>query len=654
MNKTDAALAWAARGFRVFPLIENSAKPAWAGWTDTATTDAALIRAWWEGTDYNIGVCTTGMLVVDVDTKKGRPGLESWLRLGSFDTLTIRTRSGGYHLYYSGADVALNQGALGEGLDIRSHHGYVVAPGSVIDGAGYTVEIDAPVVPAPQHIVALCKPPRDKATNARDTLVDVDDDAAMILAADRVARTPGAVHGEQSQATYQLACAVRDFGVSEHGAATAMEEWAARCSPPIGPEDLRGIITNAYLYAQNAVGSKHPSVQFAGITIPPPPAPETRIEPPVIVSVSGFGRVRPLAELTVRPHVYHRLLMRRQITTLLAPGGVGKSLLMLTVAAHLAMGADCMGYKIKDAVPQNSIIYNAEDEIEEMEMRLHAICQTLGYDVHTVAARVCLLSGKSDGKLKLVRGGQSPEMDVEACKRVVALAVEHNVSVIGMDPLNKLHTVNANDNIAMSYVMEVIEEIAEQANCAVLLAHHTSKPGTGVRRSGNADTSQGAAAVVNGSRFVLTLNAPEDDDVSRYSLTAQERRLYLRLDDAKMNRVLDSGEALWIQKVSVNLWTGGGVESVGALQLADMHAKSEFVRNSMAETLHSEMQGAHVGAFKIKEAVQKLMSSNPIFGVLEPKQVEGRIKSYLAEPCVLPNGARLHAKIDGKEWIVTM
>ena len=106
MSKLDAALAWAARGFRVFPLPPNGTRPSadWAGWPEHATTDPDKIRAWWEGTDQNIAVCTTGMLVVDIDTKKGRDGMASWMSLhGGFDTLTVRTKSGGYHLYYGGA-----------------------------------------------------------------------------------------------------------------------------------------------------------------------------------------------------------------------------------------------------------------------------------------------------------------------------------------------------------------------------------------------------------------------------------------------------------------------------------------------------------------------------------------------------------------------
>lgn len=134
MSKVEAAVAWARRGFRVFTCLpdepgregnaKRAKKPTGEGWTEWATTDEATIRGWWSVADFNIGVLTDGMVVVDIDTKPGRDGMASWMQIyGGFDTLTVRTPSGGLHLYYTGANVALNQGALGAGLDIRSHHG---------------------------------------------------------------------------------------------------------------------------------------------------------------------------------------------------------------------------------------------------------------------------------------------------------------------------------------------------------------------------------------------------------------------------------------------------------------------------------------------------------------------------------------------------
>jgi hypothetical protein len=99
----------------VFPLSPGSKKPAFPkwNWTEGATDDAATITTW-SGRDYNYGVLTDGRIVADVDVKNGRPGMQSLLSivdLDELDTLTVRTPSGGKHLYYDGPNRSLSTGA---------------------------------------------------------------------------------------------------------------------------------------------------------------------------------------------------------------------------------------------------------------------------------------------------------------------------------------------------------------------------------------------------------------------------------------------------------------------------------------------------------------------------------------------------------------
>jgi hypothetical protein len=130
-------------------------------WSREATTDEAKIRAWWrKWPSANIGVATgpSGLLVVDVDNKNGKDGNGSLdtleLMWGDLlPTLTARTASGGRHIYLRG--LSRNSVCkLGPGLDVRSAGGYIVAPGSRLDGGGeYRWETDLPVAGAPGWLV---------------------------------------------------------------------------------------------------------------------------------------------------------------------------------------------------------------------------------------------------------------------------------------------------------------------------------------------------------------------------------------------------------------------------------------------------------------------------------------------------------------------
>lgn len=145
----EKALSLAARGFAVFPLQPNSKRPLpdSRGFKD-ATTNDFEIEAWWtEHPGANIGLypdaCRPRLLIVDVDIKKG--GAETASRLTAegllVPTRQVITPSGGWHLYYALPDgsppVASSVEKLGPGVDVRSHGGYVVAPGSIINGKEY-------------------------------------------------------------------------------------------------------------------------------------------------------------------------------------------------------------------------------------------------------------------------------------------------------------------------------------------------------------------------------------------------------------------------------------------------------------------------------------------------------------------------------------
>lgn len=654
MAKTDAALALAARGLRVFPLLPNSHKPAWEGWTDFATTEPERIRAWWDGADYNIGVCTTGLLVVDIDAKPdkvtgaARRGPESWAALGhGYDTFCVRTRSGGYHLYYSGVDVAINQGALGEGLDIRSHNGYVVAPGSLIDGRGYEIVIDGPMQPAPPDIVARCKPPGERSVNAQIAVVDLDTPAAVALATNYIARQEGAVAGTQSEAAYKLACAVRDFGLSEEMTTSLMMAWAVRCMPPIAYDDLHGRVSNAYSYAQNAPGVKHPTALFGTVELPPPPP--ALENAPAASPAPAFGNLIPLMALPARPWVYYDMLLRQEITSLLAPGGAGKSTLQLVVAIHLALGLDLWGYRNMTGRAWKSIVYDSEDSLGEMSSRVYAICTALNLDPVLAGSRIILASGKTHAKLRLVNGGQNPTVNTEGAAWLVQAASDPDVAMVALNPLNKLHSANGNDNVQMTFVMETLEALAETCDVALFLAHHVSKPsGSTTRMAGNAYIGQGAATIVDSSRKAFTMVPPDDQDVSHFALTPQEKRMLVRLDDAKQNRTLGREEALWLKRVSVTLWNG---EHVGSLDKTDMHVRTEHMRQAIARVLHAGMvhQRGSAGV-TLTVAAALLKDGDPLFEKMPRDLLKSRIEQYLAQPVTLPDGATI--KVDDNRMVV--
>jgi hypothetical protein len=142
----EAALAYAAIGWPVFPCRLGSKEPATRNGFHDATTDPAQIRQWWRGDpDRNVAIATgaPGPDVVDVDVRQDGSGfaaLGQAKRAGLIEGYhaIVRTPSTGMHLYFGGT--GQRSGSIrGRHLDFRSQGGYVVAPPSWADGGRYVV-----------------------------------------------------------------------------------------------------------------------------------------------------------------------------------------------------------------------------------------------------------------------------------------------------------------------------------------------------------------------------------------------------------------------------------------------------------------------------------------------------------------------------------
>jgi len=79
-----------------------------------------------------------------------------------FDTYTVRTPSGGLHLYFRSPEAGgfrNTSGKLGWRIDTRAAGGYVVAAGSVRPEGAYTVTNAAPIAPLPAWLARALTPP---------------------------------------------------------------------------------------------------------------------------------------------------------------------------------------------------------------------------------------------------------------------------------------------------------------------------------------------------------------------------------------------------------------------------------------------------------------------------------------------------------------
>ena len=139
----EAALLYASKGWRVFPLVPRGKTPAVSRGFHKATTDPAQIREWWgKNQDYNVGIATgDGLTVIDIDDKPDKHGgllgsdmLRDWeFEHGSIsETVTAISGTGGTHYYFATPGFPIpkcESPALS--IDLRGVGGYIVAPPSI-------------------------------------------------------------------------------------------------------------------------------------------------------------------------------------------------------------------------------------------------------------------------------------------------------------------------------------------------------------------------------------------------------------------------------------------------------------------------------------------------------------------------------------------
>lgn len=160
----DAALAYALRGWPVFPVQVRGKAPLTEDGFKAATVDAAQITAWWtHWPEGNIGFVPgrAGLIVLDRDSPEGERTAEG-LGLYSEPTLIVRTARG-EHIYFRHPGGHIGNRKLAPGLDVRADAGYVLLPPSVHpSGAKYRCVLGSvdDIIPLPPDALTALKPPR--------------------------------------------------------------------------------------------------------------------------------------------------------------------------------------------------------------------------------------------------------------------------------------------------------------------------------------------------------------------------------------------------------------------------------------------------------------------------------------------------------------
>lgn len=479
MDNTQNALRLAALGYYVFPLAVGRKVPlVGMNFKERATRDSEQINNWWtENPRYNIGVYTGkfgedggALFVVDIDVRDGKTGLASLalieLEVDLPTTPEQRTCSGGRHLIY-GVDTARKGGAhvLGAGVDVRSRGGYIVSPGSVVEGVEYTW-IGELRVPSPAPAALLSRIRKD-VPKAKPRVGVVADSAASVQRAMEylAGEAEPAVSGAGgNDTTYRVAAALRDLGVSREVATGLMQgAYNPRCSPPWPASELRSIVGNAYRYGENAAGSATPEADFEPVNG------EGSGEGGAIerMLAAGFCGLEVDDRLERSRHQVHLIkgimLQHTSLATMVGPPKSGKSFIATDMACCVAAGTDWHGR----AVTRAPVLILTGEGMFGMPRRVKAWMKK---------------RGKTQADMEWLHVLPLPKLDTAAGLRVTRAAIgvlQERLGVrfglIVIDTWARAMSGDENSAKDTDVLVSALGVIHRETLAAILGIHHTGK-----------------------------------------------------------------------------------------------------------------------------------------------------------------------------------
>jgi hypothetical protein len=389
------------------------------------------------------------------------------------------------------------------------------------------------------------------------------------------------------------------------------------------PPDQLGAGTLFYQARKFESGWVKPSARFDASHWFEEPPPAKPVEPPLFpeprpdatskITATPFVWTDP-SQFPKRRWLYGSHLIRKFVSCTVAPGGLGKSSLVLVEAIAMATGRPLLGIQPAET-PLTVWVINLEDPQEEIERRVLAILLRYGIDPAEVVGRLYIDSGR---RLPLVVAETTREGTAIAQPLIKAFRDEilaRKVDVVVIDPFVKSHRVPENDNGAIDTVATVFAGLADACNIAIDLVHH-------VRKTNGAEVTvedgRGAVALLGAVRSARALNGMSRDEAAKVGDSTSPREFF-RVDNGKLNMApAPPDRAEWFRLVSVPLGNGDSVgcvvnwrwpdamagitsDHLREVQVAvasgrwrENHQAREWVGNAVAQALHMDVsQKAH-------------------------------------------------------------
>jgi archaellum biogenesis ATPase FlaH len=425
MSVLQTALAYAKQDIRVIPIKQGEKRPPMQGWQNAATSDPATIRTWFEGQfkDCGLGIATGEfrnryLIVIDIDDRPEFSGSDTLKDLEQLhgqlpDTVEVITGSGGRHIYFLTDAPIRNEasGRLGQGIDVRGIGGQVLAPPTVHPN-GKTYEwvegksiANTPPADMPLWMVLiLTEKHTDDIPMTYESTANIlteEGPASRYCAATtwpELLRQDGwtLAHIDQSGEAHWIRP-----GKDIREGTSATTGWQGKDIIRVFTTSIPNLPAGAYTRFGYTAAMHHNGDRSAfakkllqeGKALVPVTQPA--ITDNILINWQDFWTQSfPAEDWLIEP-----IIPRNQLVVIFAPGGTGKSLLALYIAAALATGREIFA----EPKPPTNVLYM---DYEMSQAVLYERLTAMGYNGDTDLSRLHYASLPPIGSLDKPEGAK--------------------------------------------------------------------------------------------------------------------------------------------------------------------------------------------------------------------------------------------------------
>lgn len=234
---------------------------------------------------------------------------------------------------------------------------------------------------------------------------------------------------------------------------------------------------------------------------------------------------------------------------LFAPGGMGKTTLVLYEAICIALGILLYGLIVYQ--PGRTLIITAEDQRGVLLARLREICLAMKLtpdQIQKVRESVIILD-VSTMFIKLIEDTQGKGMIVSADTDAICEAYKDcNIKMVVIDPAISFGVSESKVNDNEQGLVMAARKMVKELQACVRYIHHTGKAGADKERSQTQYSVRGGSAFADGCRMVTGLSEATDSDIPPGSNLLGAGATFIRYTRHKLTYAAKQPDIIVIRK----------------------------------------------------------------------------------------------------------